>query len=149
MFCRFFVLLFVVFLIATLFSCGVEKEEILLGEEVVVEKWIDPTDIGKEYLPEAEIPKVGDTVFLSKGGQLTITKSDVFDIRDRGTFIYTLTNLRPDPEDPGAFLYDEEILRGYVVPEGLPVVSLYSKDLLLREGFSDTRPHHPQRSSHP
>ena len=68
MFSRFFVLLFVVFLTATLLGCGAEKEEIILGEEVVVEQWIDPTDIGEEYLLEAEVPKVGDTVFLSTGG---------------------------------------------------------------------------------
>ena len=56
MFNRFFVLLLVVFFIVTLFGCGAEEEEILLGEEVVVEKWIDPTDTGKEYLIENEDP---------------------------------------------------------------------------------------------
>ena len=137
MFCRFFVLLFVVFLTAILFGCGVEKEEILLGEEVVVERWIDPTDIGKEYLPEAEVPKVGDTVFLSTGGQYTIAKFDSIALSERGIFISTFVNPRPNPKDPGSFFYDVEVSRGYVVPEGLPVVSLYSRDLLIQEGISD------------
>ena len=75
MFGRFFVLLFVVFFTATLFGCGAEEEEIILGEEVVVEKWIDPIDVGKEYLLEAEVPKVGDTVFLSTGEHHTVEES--------------------------------------------------------------------------
>ena len=139
MFGRVFVLLFVVFFTATLFGCGAEEEEeIILGEEVVVEKWIDPTDVGKEYL--VEVPKAGDTVFLSTGGQYTVTKFDVIDLRERGTFISTLTNVRPNPEDPDALIYDEEILRGYVVPEGPPIVSLYSEGLFLREGILDAGP---------
>ena len=131
MFCRFFVLLFVVFFTATLFGCGAEEEEIILGEEVVVEKWIDPTDVGKEYL--VEVPKVGDTVFLSTEGQYTITGSDSVKLEEQGIFVSTFTNIRPNPENPGAFLYDARIPRGYVVPEGPPIVSLYSATLFYQE----------------
>ena len=134
MFGRVFVLLFVVFLTATLFGCGAE-EEIILGEEVVVEKWIDPIDVGKEYLLEAEVPKVGDTVFLSTGEHHTVEESDFIDLKERGTFISTLTNFRPNPKNPGTFLYSEKIPRGYVVPEGPPIVSLYSYALFDKEGI--------------
>ena len=134
MFCRFFVLLFVT---ATFFGCGAE-EKIILGEEVVVEKWIDPIDVGKEYLLEAEVPKVGDTVFLSTGEHHTVEESSFIDLKERGTFISTLTNFRPNPKNPGTFLYSEKIPRGYVVPEGPPIVSLYSDALFYQEGIPIT-----------
>ena len=139
MFCR-FVLFFVVFLTATLFGCGAEKEDILLGEEVVVEKWIDPTDIGKEYLLEDEILEVGDTVFLSTGKRYTITESDAVEMKEQGIFVFTLTNMRPSSKNPGVLIYDAKIPRGYVVPEGPPIVSLYSEDLFLQEGIFDVGP---------
>ena len=106
MFCRFFVLLFVAFFTATLFGCGAEKEEIILGEEAVVEKWIDPTDIGEEYVVKDVVH--GDTVFLSTTSkQYTIGEFDSIDFTERGVFITTYI-VKPDPREPNLFIADEE-----------------------------------------
>ena len=141
-------LIFLTLCVATLIfiGCGGD-EEIPIGEEVVVDKWIEPEDIGKNYT--VGFPKVGDTVSLSTGGQYTMTKWSILDKRENGIFISTLVNVRENPENPGTFISDGEINRGYIVPEGDPIVSLYSKDLLLREGILNVGPHilinHPIR----
>ena len=120
-----------------LVGCGADEEVIAPGEEVEVTTWVAPTDIGGEY-PVDDV-EVGDTVLLSTGEQYTIGQFDGAVRGEWGLFITSYT-VKPDPEEPGTFIVLDQLPRGYVVPEGPPIVYF--------EGFfwSDTTEvHHPTR----
>ena len=86
-------------------GCG-EMKKYPSGEEVV-DKWIEPEDIGKNYTVEA--PNVGDTVLLSTEIQHTIEENDFVSKKVDDLFVSTLVNVRENPEDPGTCFYDREI----------------------------------------
>lgn len=103
-----------------LLGCGGD-DPITPGEEVVADKWKEPKDIGKVYAVEE--PKHGDTVTLDTGEKHTIGKWDIWGEREGGLFLTSLIGV-PDPRDPNAIFVTEEIEKGFVVPEGPPIVSL-------------------------
>ena len=134
-------LIFLTLCIATLIfiGCGGD-EEIPLGEEVVVDKWIEPEDIGKEY--SVKEPALGDTVLLHTGEQYKIREFDVGQDFDSwqlidGKYFITTVILRPKPDEPNTFIVEDRIQKGYVVPEGPPIVSLHSWELLQALGIED------------
>ena len=88
MFCRFFVLLFVVFFTAALFGCGAEEEDIILGEEAVVEKWIDPTDVGKEYLLRMKFQRLAILFFSQLREAIHYWESDAIEMKERGVIYF-------------------------------------------------------------
>lgn len=116
--------------VLTILGCGGDEEEILLDEEIVAEEWINPVDIGKEYM--IENVEVGDEVLLSTGGRRTVGDFDVIDSLGGGVFYLIAIEPAPTPEKPDLF---EIVDEGFVVPEGPPIVSLYSRDILLEKGI--------------
>ena len=65
---KYFVLFFGI-CVVLIVGCGIGDDPLLPGEEVVVEEWTDPVDIGREYtVNDVENIGPGDTVTLSTGG---------------------------------------------------------------------------------
>ena len=122
----------IVFLGIWLIGCG-EEVPTAPGEEVVTDKWVDPKDIGKDY-PVGEV-KTGDTVTLSTGEQYTVGildfpnvdsdfDRDIIHSTDEGEFIETLFfKVVPDEEKTWELI--ERIERGYIVPDGDPIVGIF------------------------
>ena len=108
--------------LCALLGCGGD-DPTTPGEEVVSDKWKEPKDIGKVYTVDK--PKLGDTVFLSTGEEYTIGKFDHVAKREEGFFITTYVS-DPHPDEPNRFIVREKIERGFVVPEGAPIVRIFS-----------------------
>jgi hypothetical protein len=108
---------FFLFAVVVLFACGGDDPE--PGEEVVVERWEDPVDIGKEY-SVGEV-KVGDTVLLSTGEEHVVGKYDFFEEK-HGVEFLSIPISKPDPHGSGGSLIEWVPKR--VVPDGPPIVSL-------------------------
>ena len=121
----------------TLGGCGGD-EVAAPGEEVVVSEWVDPTDIGGEYVV-GEV-KTGDTVTLSTGETYTIgplfsakenddllyagAMLDIINSEGDGRSLLTSATYKKNPDRPGDLLTDTYLERGYIVPEGPPIVFL-------------------------
>ena len=111
---RYFVLFFGI-CVVLIVGCGVGDDPLLPGEEVVVEEWTDPVDIGKEYgVGDVE---VGDTVTLSTGEQFQVGEFDTVDFMEGAGWLFT-TRV-PVPDRPRVF---KPTQRGFVVPDGPPIV---------------------------
>ena len=115
-------MILIFFLGIVVIGCG-EDVPTEPGEEIVSDKWIEPKDIGKEY--SVREPKVGETVTLSTGEKYKITGADFTELTDEGLLLQTIEGF-PHPDDIAAFIATGTIERGYVVPDGDPIVSLVS-----------------------
>ena len=140
---RFFLFGFV--LVGLLFSgCGTD-EVLTPGEEVVEDEWIDPVDIGKDYT--VGDPKTGDVILLSSGeryeiGPLFLDENfelmrsgimvDSIITEEDGSRIIASSVFEAVPGEPNSLSLKERVLRGTIVPEGPPVVSIVG-DFLLGE----------------
>ena len=125
-----FLFLCIVFIgVSQLLGCGTD-EDIMHGEEVVVEKWVDPVNIGKHY-PVKGAVEPGDVVLLSTREEYTVGNAD-------GIVDGVLVSFgqRPDPDEPDV-VYGFTIPRGTIVPEGPPIVglSLYDSDSGQETGY--------------
>ena len=110
------------FFVVSLFVVGCGADEVLIPEEgIVVNQWEDPVDVGKWY-SVGEVG-VGDVVTLSTGEQYTVGKFDGIHWEEQKQFITTYI-VKPNPHKPESFVAEDEIQRGYVVPDGPPIVSL-------------------------
>ena len=127
-YCRNFCSMLIVFLGISWIGCG-EDVPTEPGEEIVTDKWIDPKDIGKEYsVPELDF---GDTVTIETGERVTLTKNDFILFKDRRGYseqqpFLVTTKLKPDPLQGEGWFIRERTERGFVVPEGDPIVSLWT-----------------------
>ena len=102
-----------------LFGCGAD-EVLIPGEEVVVNEWVDPVDIGKEYgIGDVE---VGDTVTLSTGELHTIRKHDLFIEKSPDGVAATLHVFisKPIPYGSGGSLIEWNQIT--IVPDGPPII---------------------------
>ena len=108
-------------MLCALLGCGGD-ENVVAGEgEVVVEKWKEPTDIGKVYTV-GEV-KVGDTVTFSDGETYKVRKWDTIKTLEDGTTILSTVVGRQDANDPNFFWTDR--VEKTIVPEGTPIVAMF------------------------
>ena len=98
-----------------LFGCGA-GEIITPGEEVEIEKWIDPVDIGKTF--KVGGVKDGDIVILETGEEHTVKFPDYIKKRDGKEFLMVLA---PEQENPN---WVTMIEKGVAVPKGYPIVTM-------------------------
>ena len=120
----------------TLGGCGAD-EVAAPGEEMVVSEWVDPTDIGQVYVV-GEVG-TGDTVTLSTGETYTIgpllsrasldlmrtgVVIDSIYVTKEGRKLVSSATYKKNPDRPGDLLTDTFLRRGYIVPDGPPIVFL-------------------------
>ena len=115
-----------------LFGCGSDEDEIEPGEQVVVEKWIDPKDIGKTYSVKIEDIKFGETYTLDTGERVTLRDhgGDFVKISDDGSIqFFSEVPVLDDNGEPemvgGRPLMKGGVLFGTIVPEGPPIVAIF------------------------
>ena len=122
---------FVLFALA-LGGCGGD-EVAAPGEEVVTNKWKDPVDIGKEYTVKIEDIEFGKVYTLDTGESVTFDASRLGDgvqVSEDG-LVQAFLMVPVVDDDGNRAMIDglpvfEQKMVGVIVPEGPPIVSIWS-----------------------
>lgn len=111
------------FAVSLFLGCGAD-EELVPGEEVLVKKWVDPVDIGKDYIVNMDVVqsmKEGP-LLLDTGKAIDVTVGSGFAVRSVEDGVQVVSGVKVQRD---GYVETVSQVEGYVVLEGPPIVTLH------------------------